>query len=67
MQTKTTQKKSKKEDNVYKYTHNELMEALNHIEELADIGADGAEDSEKSDLMKSYNYIASFINKYAKK
>lgn len=47
----------------YSFTYDELMDALNHIDELADIGAD---DTEKSDLAKSYNYVADFISKYAK-
>ena len=37
------------------------MEALNHLDEVADIGAE--EGQEKSDLQKSYTFLADFISK----
>lgn len=40
----------------------ELLDALNHMDELADRGADEGE--EKRDLEKSYLFLADFIQNY---
>lgn len=37
----------------------ELIEALNHLDSLADIGSEQGD--EKSDQMKSYNFLYQFI------
>jgi hypothetical protein len=41
-----------------KSKQNELLDALNHLDELADIGSDY---EEKSDQAKSYSFLYNFI------
>ena len=39
----------------------ELLDALNHLDEIADIGAD-SENMEKEEIAKSYNFLFGFIS-----
>lgn len=44
--------------------YDELMDALNHLDQLADQGSDY---EEKSDQEKSYTFVANFIKQHATK
>lgn len=41
------------------HKQDQLIDALNHLDEYADMGSDTTE--EKSDLQKSYNFLFNFI------